>query len=142
MQHAVHDRLAHVGGLLRADDDVAELARAGNLAVLVDPEGQHVGRLIFAAVLAVERPDALAADERDRKMAAAEPRRGQRQPAGAGQPITGDPGLRVKTAEADHVELEPLLARFPGAPAGGIWRGAHALRRGRSSGAIRWACSS
>ena len=55
VQHAVDDRLAQVLGVLRADHDVAELARPGRRAALVDREGEHVGRLVAAAVLAVER---------------------------------------------------------------------------------------
>src|SRR4051794_16571863 len=65
VQRAVDDRLAQVGRVLRRDDDVAELARAGGRARLVDREREHVGRAVLAAVLAVELVDALRADELD-----------------------------------------------------------------------------
>ena len=55
--------LGQIGGVLRADDDVAELARAGAQPGTVDREREHVGRLVLTAVLAVELVDALGVDE-------------------------------------------------------------------------------
>ena len=52
VQGAVDDRLAQVLGVLGADHDVAELARAVPRPALVDRERQHVGRAVLAAVLA------------------------------------------------------------------------------------------
>jgi hypothetical protein len=74
VQGAVDDRLAQVGGVRRADDDVAQLAGAGRLAGLVDRERQDVGRSVLAAVLTVEVVDALLVDEFDREMTLADPR--------------------------------------------------------------------
>ena len=44
VQRAVDDRLAQIGRVLGADDDVAELARARRRVLAVDRERQHVGR--------------------------------------------------------------------------------------------------
>ena len=53
VQRAVDDRLAQVGGVLRADHDVAELARAGgDRSSLVDGERQDIGRPVLAAMRA------------------------------------------------------------------------------------------
>ena len=57
MQDAMDDGLVKVRCVLRADDDVAELARPGRGAVLVDRERQHVRRAALRAVLLVERRD-------------------------------------------------------------------------------------
>ena len=46
VQHAVHDGLRQVLGVLGADHDVAQLARAHRRARLVDREREHVGRLV------------------------------------------------------------------------------------------------
>ena len=43
VEHAVHDGLGQVLGVLRADHHVAQLARPGRRAALVNGEGQHVG---------------------------------------------------------------------------------------------------
>ena len=70
VQHAVHDRLDEVGRVLGADDDVAELARAQRVAVvLVDREGEDVGRPGLAALGQVELGDPLRVDELDRDVA-------------------------------------------------------------------------
>ena len=80
VQHPVDDRLAHIGGVLGADHDVAELARLptrphrgrrGSVDA-VDREGEHIRRLPLAAVLEVELGDALGVDELDRNMAVAD----------------------------------------------------------------------
>ena len=48
VEHAVDRRLDQVRGVRRADDDVAELARAGGRAGAVDREREHVGGLVRA----------------------------------------------------------------------------------------------
>ena len=70
--------LGHVGAVLGADRDVAELARAGGRAGAVDREGEHVGRRVLAAVLAVELADPLGVDELDREVAVVDAGRGER----------------------------------------------------------------
>ena len=69
VQDAVDDGLDQVAAVLGADDDVAELARAGDGSRLVDRERQDVGRRVAAAVLAVELADPLFVDELDRDVA-------------------------------------------------------------------------
>ena len=59
--------------MLGADRDVAELARAGDRAGAVDREGEHVGRRVLAAVLAVELLDPLGVDQLDREVAVGDP---------------------------------------------------------------------
>ena len=72
VEQAVHERrppgFAHD---LRAEHRVAELARQPGRQLLapVDREGQHVGRLVDAEVLAFERAHLLRADERDAQLA-------------------------------------------------------------------------
>ena len=66
--------------MLRADHDVAELARAnGQRVVAVDREREHVGRLVDRAMAPVELPDARLADELDRDMAVEHPGAGERE---------------------------------------------------------------
>jgi hypothetical protein len=55
--------------VLGADHDVTELARARDRAVLVDREREHVGRLILAAVVAVELADPVLVHDLDRQVA-------------------------------------------------------------------------
>jgi hypothetical protein len=69
VEHAVHDRLGQVLGVLRADHHVSKLARPGGRGALVDRKGQHVRGPVAAAVLAVEGPDAVLADELDGQVA-------------------------------------------------------------------------
>jgi hypothetical protein len=78
VEHAVDDRFDHVSGVLGADDDVAQLARPRDRLVLVDRERQHVGRLILAAVLAVQRADALLSHQLDGQVAVLDAGRRQR----------------------------------------------------------------
>jgi hypothetical protein len=79
VQDAVDDGLDEVLGVLRADNDVAELARFGGRPAAVDRERQHVGRPVAIAVLAVERVDLGRADEGDRQVqVAVDARRCQR----------------------------------------------------------------
>src|SRR4051794_38122852 len=63
------DRLDQILRVLGADDDVAELAWAGNGLVLVDRERQDVGGPVLATVLAVQLLDACLVDQLDREMA-------------------------------------------------------------------------
>jgi hypothetical protein len=55
--------------VLRADQDVAQLARAGARPALVDGEREHVGGLRPAPVLAVQRRDPGGVHELDREVA-------------------------------------------------------------------------
>jgi hypothetical protein len=68
VQDTVDDGLDHVRRELGADDHVAQLARAHNRPVFVDRERQDVGRLVLAAVVAVQLADAVLADELDRQV--------------------------------------------------------------------------
>ena len=78
VEDAVDGGLGHVAAVLGADRDVAELARAGDRAGAVDREGEHVGRLVLAAVLAVELADPLRVDDLDRQVAVLHPGRRER----------------------------------------------------------------
>jgi hypothetical protein len=69
VEHAVDDGLDQVLGVLRADDDIAKLAWPGRRPILVDRERQDVGRLVLAAVVAVQLVDVLLVDELDRQVA-------------------------------------------------------------------------
>jgi hypothetical protein len=66
MEDAVYDSLDQVFGVLGADDDIAELARAGDRLVFVDRKRENVGRVVFAAVLAVQLANAVLVNELDR----------------------------------------------------------------------------
>ena len=89
-------------GVLGADDDVAELARAGRGVLAVDREREHVGRAVLAAVLGVELGDPLGADELDGDVAAVDPRRARARATAAGRspPAAGRPARpgRPKTS--------------------------------------------
>lgn len=87
MQDAVDDRLDEILGVLRADHDVAELARPGHCAVLVDRERQDVGRRVLAAMVAVQRADPLLVDQRDREMPVGDAGRGQGRLGGAAEAL-------------------------------------------------------
>ena len=54
VEHAVHHGLRKVGGVLRADHYVAELARAGDLAGAVDGKGKDIGEGIQASEVSVQ----------------------------------------------------------------------------------------
>jgi hypothetical protein len=69
VQRAVDDGLDEVLGVVRADDDIAELAWPRRRPILVDRERQDVGRLVLAAVVAVQLLDALLVDQLDRQVA-------------------------------------------------------------------------
>src|SRR4051794_7199095 len=77
VQGPMHDGLADVLGVRGADDDVAELARTGDVGLgLVDRERQDVCRPLLAAPLRVELRDPLRVDERDRHVPLEDARRG------------------------------------------------------------------
>jgi hypothetical protein len=78
MENAVDHGLDQVLRVLRADDDVAQLARAGDGLVLVDREREDVGGLVLPAMLAVQLLDAGLVDELDREVAVADARRCER----------------------------------------------------------------
>src|SRR4051794_34075682 len=73
----MHGRLRDVRGVLGADDDVAQLTRAGDAAGLVDGKRQHVGRLVASAVLAVQLTDPAFGDQLHGEMSLPHPRRPQ-----------------------------------------------------------------
>ena len=81
VEDAVDRGLDHVGTALGADRDVAQLAGPGGGARFVDREGEHVGRLVPAPVLAVELADALGLDELDRQVPLLDAGGGEREPA-------------------------------------------------------------
>lgn len=66
VKDAVNGGLDQVLGVLRADDDVAQLARPGNRLRPVDREREDVCGLVPAAVVAVQCANAGLVDERDR----------------------------------------------------------------------------
>ena len=70
-------RLDHVGRVLGADHNVAELTRPGRRPGAVDREREHVRRLVETAVVAVELADPALADELHREMAVADPDGGE-----------------------------------------------------------------
>jgi hypothetical protein len=69
VERAVDHGLAHIGRVLRADHDVAELARARHRSDLVDREREHIGWLIAPAMAAVELVNPFGVDELDRDVA-------------------------------------------------------------------------
>ena len=71
-------RLGQVRGVLGADDDVAELTRAGGVSGAVDRERQHVGGPVEPPVGAIELLDPSRVDELDGEMPVDDPRRVQR----------------------------------------------------------------
>ena len=104
----MHDRLTHIDRVLRADNDVTELARdalAGRVRVgTVERKGEHVGRPVLATVLAVERRHAGRINELHRHVTIAH--------AGGGK-SQGTQALRLplweRTGEqsrAEHLHLE------------------------------------
>ena len=128
VQRAVDDGLAQVLGVLGADHDVAQLARAGARSPsLVDREREHVGRPVLAAVLAVELAIRSASTNSTATWPVldARPRR-----ARARQPLDLERGGARGAAVADDLDLEQRQAAS--ARCGG----------GRSSGALRSECSS
>jgi len=68
VKHAVHDGFDQVLRVLGADDDIAQLAWSGDGVVLVDREGEDVGGLVLATVIAVELVDPLLVDQLDRQV--------------------------------------------------------------------------
>ena len=110
VQRAVDDGLAQVGGHLGADDDVAELPRAGGVAVEVDRERQDVGRRVLGPPLGVELADALRTDELDGDVAVVDLRRRERE---RGQPLDLDGAkrmIRVIEALEDSDDVQDVFA--------------------------------
>jgi hypothetical protein len=125
VQRAVHDRLAQVCRVLGADDHVAQLARPGGGAGGVDREREHVGGGVAAAVLAVERTDALGVDELDGDVPVLDAGGGQ----GAGARLARGGGVQppARVLDPDDLDLDQGCARRRSAE--------------RSSGIARSACS-
>jgi hypothetical protein len=88
VEHAVHGRLDLIRGVLGADDDVAQLARPGRGARLVDREREDVGRLVLAAMVAVELADPCLADQLDGQVSG-QAGGGQRRLRGAAELLPG-----------------------------------------------------
>ncbi len=135
VQHPVDDRLAHVGGVLRADDHVAELARSPPIgsAPSIGKDSTSVG-LRLARCSRVQLGDARSVDELDRHVPVAAPR-----------PCRGE---RAQTADLRSVGRPPEPAaprRRASAPktSTSIIARAQARRSAeRSPGASRWECTS
>src|SRR5215213_6686305 len=102
----------------RADDDVAQLARARCGAVPVDREGEDVGRPRAPAELAVERRDPVGVDVLDRDVARVDPGRGEGDPDDA---LDLGARRRLRPAVADDLDLEhgPYARRLLGCWAAG-----------------------
>jgi hypothetical protein len=103
VQCPVHHGLRDVLGVLRADDDVAELAQRGRprqLHVLVDREREHVGHALDPAVGLVELGDPLGVDELDREVALLDARGGERDRHEAAERLLG------KRRAPDHLHVE------------------------------------
>ena len=109
--------LGRVLGVLRADHDVSELARPAGGAALVDREGQHVRGPVAAAVLAVELPGAVLADELDRKVALLDARRGGRGQCRSAQLL----------GRADELDVDQLCCWRRGARSAGACFSAYSL---------------
>ena len=81
VKHAVHHGLGHVGGVLAANHDVAQLARPGRVGPsAVDGKREHVGGSVAPAVVAVQRSHLVLIHERDRHMPVPHSDRCQRRP--------------------------------------------------------------
>jgi hypothetical protein len=85
VEHAVHHGLGEVCRVLRADHHVPKLARPRAHALLVDREGEHVGRPVEAAMLAVQAADLVLAHERDSQVPVRHPGGPQRRLCGRAQ---------------------------------------------------------
>jgi hypothetical protein len=117
VEHAVHHGLGEVLGVLRADHDIAELARPSGRAGLVDREGQDVGGAVAPPVLAVQLADASLSDELDREMPVVDP--------GGGERGEGRPSERFR--RVDEVELDQLCCWRRGARSAGACFSAYSL---------------
>jgi len=73
VERAVHRRLGHVGGLGRAEEDVAEFAWATVPGTLIDRKCEYVGRLVHPARRVVERPHPALAHDLDADVPVTDP---------------------------------------------------------------------
>jgi hypothetical protein len=113
----VHGRFTQVLGVLRADHDVSELAGAGRRPGGVDGEGQDVGDRVASAVVAVELPDPLRADQLDGQMPVLDRGRGQ-----------GGQDWRTQLVRGpDEVELDQPCCWRRGGRSAGAWFSAYLL---------------
>jgi hypothetical protein len=69
VQDAVDRSFPDILAALGADDDVTELARAGNVAGTVERKCEHIGGAIATPVLAVQLPNPLLPDDLHRQVA-------------------------------------------------------------------------
>jgi len=119
VQYAVDDGLGQVLGLLRADHDVAKLARSDGRPVAVDREREDVGRAVTIAVIAVELVDLSLADEGDRQVQlSVDPSRRQRGASGRAETRRG---LR----SVDDLDLDQALLRDCELRSSGAWDSAY-----------------
>ena len=87
---AVHGCLGHVGAVLGADRHVSQLARARGRAGAVDRKGEHVGRRVHTAVVAIQLADPLLVDQLDGDVAALDSGCAQCGFHRGAQPLRGD----------------------------------------------------
>ena len=105
VEKAVRERRAPgVADDLRAEDDVAELAgnAGGERVAAVDREREHVGRLVDAQVLALQRAALVRADERDPELAVLDPL-GCEHAAGV---VGGGSGVDLEAAPVGDLDLD------------------------------------
>ena len=138
MQHAVHDRLADVHGVLRADHHVAQLPQRLERIGAVDREGQHVGRLRLSSVAGVELGDPPGIHELDREMALLNSGRAGRQSAQAPHLIERRQVLPLRRGSRGA----PGRAAAPPKTSTSIIGDQARRSADLSSGASRWACTS
>ena len=127
VQRAVDDRLAQVRGVLGADDDVAQLARAGRRgAVAVDREREHVGRAAsLPRCSRLSSRDPLGVDELDRDVAVVDAGRGERERAqpldlGARRRLAAPPSPMTSTSSTAHGARRRSAGRSSGAAPLGV----------------------
>jgi hypothetical protein len=129
VEHAVHDRLLEVSGVLGAYHDVAELAWSRGGAAAVDREREHVSGPLDPAVVGVEAADAGGVGERDRQVPVGDARGAESRASSA-----GTVALRERQLATPGLDLDLDSLADPGGPT------AYAPRRAdRISGA--WRCA-
>ena len=113
VQQPVHERRPPLlADDLRAEDDVAERARhpVGQLVPPVDREGEHVGRLVDAEVVALQRAHLVGPGEREPELAVLDPLGGEDAPRQL------DGGRLVDLGAAPVLDLDRDGHRFRAVP--------------------------